>query len=126
MIQYLALVAAPFLLSSATVTGSDVPVTCGKTNALQQLISNRPPRLGSPLRPGPTICRRGPNVQIIKDDGNYVIDEAGGFPRSSRAVEAGPSRCMVHCDCTGNRWCSTNDPSWHRYAPAVRPAGFCS
>ena len=43
MIQYLSLVAAPFLLSSATVTGRDVPVTCGKTNALQQLISNRPP-----------------------------------------------------------------------------------
>ena len=88
MIHYLALVAAPFLLSSATVTHSDVPVTCGKTNALQQLISHNPQELGSRFDPD-RPCVGGPNVQISKDEGNYVIDEAGGFPQSSRAVELG-------------------------------------
>ena len=105
MIQYLALVAAPFLLSSATVTGSDVPVTCGKTNALEQLISR-----GFPAPPMNTRC-----AGRLKANGEHRIDEGGGAPRTTRSIAAGPNRCNVHCDCDGNRWCTNHNPNYARW-----------
>ena len=117
MLQYLALVAAPVLLSSATVTHSDVPVTCGKTNALQQLIAS-----GFPAPPMNTRC-----AGRLKRTGEHRIDEGGGAPRTPRSIAAGPNRCNDHCDCDGNRWCTNHDPNYWRFEPtsARGVPGFC-